>query len=385
MDTLSPLPPKKKIVVLTVPFGGGHLSAAKIITEALKEHGGDQIEATMIDVAEEVMPPGVQELFSRSYVQSVKNFRSIPYKLVYDFSDAQPRLIEEIANLAFNRLGRKLLQREQPDLIVATFPLLAYVAHRILAKEASAIPIVNVITDAGDVNKLWLMGVTDTIITATGSTIDYAVAAGVPREKMHYFGFPVLKEFSALPGKRRARTDLGLRATKPTVLVTNGGLGMNPKKVLNLASEMASRPFPYQVLFVCGRNEKLHEALLEYDFGDTEARVYGFVDNMPELVAASDVVCSKAGWLSLSEAIEAKRPLLIFDVIPGQEEPNARYVVRSGFGEIITEPRQIVDRLEALLAFPPLLKAYDEILKNRLSGRRAAKAITSFLLKQLKD
>ncbi|HEX6461961.1 MAG TPA: glycosyltransferase [Candidatus Saccharimonadales bacterium] len=372
---------KKKIVVLTIPVGGGHLTAAKIIHQALQAEAGEAAEIVTIDVLHEWLP-GSPQFFTKGYENSVKNFRSTPYKLVYNFADAQPKLVEDAFALVFQGLGKKLIEREQPDVIVTTFPIVSYVIHKVLQTLGRKMPIISIVTDAGDVHKLWFMGINDTVITATEDTIAHAVRSGVPREKLHYFGFPVLTSFKKLPSRKKAREQLGYR-DMPTVLITNGGLGMNPKKVLNIAEEIAARKLPYQVAFICGKNESLYNELMAMDFGQTPVHIYQFVPNMPTFLAACDIVCTKAGWLSVSEAIEARRPMILFDIIPGQEEPNAQYVLKHGFGEVIANPANVVSRLEALLGKPALLKAYQTVYKDRVSGGVASKRIAEFILGQV--
>ncbi len=372
---------KKKIIILTVPVGGGHLTAAKIIHQALQAEAGKEADIVTIDVLDEWLP-GSPQFFTKGYENSVKNFRSAPYKLVYNFADAQPKLVEEAFALVFQGLGKKLLEREQPDVIITTFPIVSYVIHKVLQTLDKKVPIISIVTDAGDVHKLWFMGINDTVITATEDTIAHAVQSGVPREKLHYFGFPVLESFKKLPSRKKAREQLGYQDIA-SVLITNGGLGMNPHKVITIAEEIARRDFEHQVTFVCGKNQSLYTTLTNMNFGETPVRIFQFVDNMPTLLAACDVVCTKAGWLSVSEAIEARRPMILFDVIPGQEEPNAQYVLKHGFGEVIFNPVHLVSRLEALLGQPALLKAYQTVYKDRVSGSVAAQRIAEFILQHL--
>ncbi len=374
---------RKKIVILTLPVGGGHLTAAKIVDEALRDKAKGAVIVKTIDIMDEWIP-GSPKFFAKSYEQSVKNLNSAPYKLSYDFANAQPKLVDELFGLFFNRLADRIFKREMPDLVVSTFPIVSYLSHKSLQKSGQTdVPIVSVITDAGAVHRLWLMGVEDTVITATKDTIDYAVSQGVPREKLHYFGFPVLKHFSRLPSRVLAREKLGLE-NKPTVVITSGGLGMNPKKMVKIVEELARRKVTFQVEVICGKNENLYDELSKIDTTGLAIHLHKFVTNMPLLLAASDVVCSKAGWLTVSETIAARRPMILFNIIPGQEEPNASYVVKNGYGEVITDPVYLVDRLEGLLCHEQLLKGYDAAFKKRLSGRTASRKIAEFILAELK-
>ena len=124
-------------------------------------------------------------------------------------------------------------------------------------------------------------------------------------------------------------------------------------KLQSIAQHLAEKGHGNQVIFVCGKNTRLARQLRKITFHDP-VWIYGFSDKIPELLAASDVFITKAGWVSLYEGLIAQRPMIISDVVPGQEEPNSAYIKDVGAGEIIKNPAAAAQRCLELLAKPKL-------------------------------
>jgi 1,2-diacylglycerol 3-beta-galactosyltransferase len=110
-----------------------------------------------------------------------------------------------------------------------------------------------------------------------------------------------------------------------------------------------------QLVVVCGRNTRLRARLVRTP-PRHPARVLGFVDTMPELMHAADVVVTKGGPTTISEALASSRPVVVTSIIPGQEEGNDRLVEREGvgFGALSTEA---LVAAVARLAGDPALRA----------------------------
>jgi 1,2-diacylglycerol 3-beta-galactosyltransferase len=100
---------------------------------------------------------------------------------------------------------------------------------------------------------------------------------------------------------------------------------------------------------VCGRNEQLRARLSRLRF-DTPTVVLGFVDTMPELLRASDLVVTKAGPGAIAEALATDVPLVLTGYLPGQETPNVDFVIESGIGTYAPRPDELLDAVQRLLA-----------------------------------
>ncbi|HSX47022.1 MAG TPA: glycosyltransferase [Patescibacteria group bacterium] len=375
---------RKKILILTAPVGGGHVATAKAIAQALTTVYGDAYDIEVCDVFTD---PGLKLLLPLdkiavpAYSNSVKILNSYPYKLFFDFANVNPKFVSQFFTTIFREKGMAYFKLKNPDIIVSTFPIISYAAARILNEVGEhRVPVVSIVTDAGAVHKLWLMSPTDDILVSTPETIDYAVKHGVPRDRLHYLGFPVRREFSELPDRQTARRQLGLQDL-PTTYLTGGGLGLSTKLV-TIAKRLAKQETGGQYIFQVGRNERQVEELKSLDFKDP-VQVYGWVDNVPQLLAASDLVVGKAGWLTLNEAMIAKRPTIIINVVPGQEEPNAVFVESNGVGRVLKEPSEAADAIADYMSHPNKLAAFAPHFERLGLDPHAGDKVAKFIIERM--
>src|SRR4029077_17484168 len=108
---------------------------------------------------------------------------------------------------------------------------------------------------------------------------------------------------------------------------------------------LARSPLDIQVLAVCGRNAALAERIREDNHAGVH--VFGFVDNMPELLLSSDLLATRAGPGMIAEGLACGCPLLLTGYLPGQEEGNMKEVVGRQLGHFVPRPEDLVDALAA--------------------------------------
>lgn len=366
---------------MTVPFGDGHYATATKIASLLKDSGAS-LDIEVIDVITEGWP-SYSRLTTKMYLKSTASSGGFWYGFFYRLMDIFPWPQLWFASLAFRRYAKRLLLRSQPDLIIATFPFLGHVAWRARQKLGLTTPIATVVTDAGRVQGVWLVGHEDEILTATPDTIDYAKKRHLSASRLLHIGFPIDKAFHEAPDKRSARQQLGLDTSKFTVLITSGGLGMSAAKASQLVKLLAATTLPIQLICVAGKNAALKTTYEQIaKSSDANMTIYSYTDKMPLLMAASDIVCSKAGWLTISEAMAVKRPVYIFDVIPGQEEENARYVTRNKYGLLAPQPEVMARLILDAAEHPELLTASLEEL-HKISTEECPRRLTQHFLELL--
>jgi 1,2-diacylglycerol 3-beta-galactosyltransferase len=131
-------------------------------------------------------------------------------------------------------------------------------------------------------------------------------------------------------------------AALPAALLIGGGEGVGPvEQIANeLGQSLAGDRPRGQLVIICGRNRELEERLKAQPWR-IPVVVKGFVDNMPDWMAACDCVVTKAGPGTIAEALISGLPILLSGYIPGQEEGNIPYVVDNGVGEYNTQPPAI--------------------------------------------
>jgi processive 1,2-diacylglycerol beta-glucosyltransferase len=184
---------------------------------------------------------------------------------------------------------------------------------------------------------------------------------GVPPEKIVECGVPVDPAFGRSPDRPTVRARLGLERDLPVLLVNFGGSGKaKPRKVVS-ALRKIQRPF--QVVFMARRDERLRGELLRLSAGMPHARVLSWVDNMPEWMAAADLLLSRAGGGIVAESMNSGLPILVFDAPPGHERRIC---------ELIEKRWQTGYRLEQL---DQIAERIDHLFRERVElGRLSANA-----------
>jgi processive 1,2-diacylglycerol beta-glucosyltransferase len=176
-------------------------------------------------------------------------------------------------------------------------------------------------------------------------------ARGADASRVAVTGIPIAPRYSESYPRPRMRKLLALRHDLPVLLVLGGGFGLGPVAEILAVLEQVSQPL--QVLVVCGRNDELRAQLATRDFRHA-TRVLGFVDYMHQLMAAADVVLSKPGGLTTSEALALGRPLFILNPIPGQESANSDFLLEHGAAVKVNRVEDLPFRLEQILGSPKL-------------------------------
>jgi 1,2-diacylglycerol 3-beta-galactosyltransferase len=275
------------------------------------------------------------------------------------------------------RATYRMLDEHPADLIVSVHPVPNTPVLRALTNKT---PYITVITDMVTTHAMWYEHRSDLVIVPTEEARLRGIKLGLPPEKLDVIGLPVADRFCHDLGPRAAlREKLGWPQDRPVVLMVGGGEGMGPLGRTATAVDKAGLPAALAV--VTGRNVKLR-AKLEKRRWKTPAFVYGFVHEMPMFMQAADVLVTKAGPGTISEAFIAGLPLILYSRMPGQEEGNVTYVVEQGAGVWAPEAEQVVDTLRQWLGDPALLSQVSQNSK-RLGRPKASHRIASVIAERV--
>ena len=291
------------------------------------------------------------------------------------------RPIRRAWNLLLAQGFIRWLRAQPPDLVVATHFLPADVCGS--GKQAGWLqaPLAVVITDLHP-HRFWLAPEADAVVVATPETALTCERRGIPPNRVHVLGIPIAGAFHAPVDRASLHQRLGLAPHRQTIVVTSGGTTVGPFEavVRALMDVERTRPGRLQLLVVCGENTRAAERLHRLAQACAmPVQVFGFVDNMPELMGASDLVVAKAGGLTVMEALGRGLPLVLYHAIPGQEGFNAQYVVRHGAAVIARTPRDVVRVVERYFDDPQGATRMREAAVA-LSRPNAAEAIVSHVI-----
>jgi len=331
----------KRILILMADYGYGHRSAANAISEALQEVHGQESEVEIVNVWDDKRVPAFIRKNQAEYDKIVREMPEL-YKLGYQVSDnkAASNLIEDAVTLVFFTVLRETIHKHRPDVIVCTYPLYPAILSAIFAIDKRTIPVVTVVTDLATVNKIWFQTSVDLCLVPNQTIYDLAVKAGLPPEKVKITGIPVHPALAKGKQDQTAlRLDLGWRTDLFTVLAVGS------KRVENLYDSLRGlnhSGLPLQLAVVAGGDNKLFKRLEETEW-HLETHFYNFVTDMATLMRASDCVLGKAGGLTVTESLACGLPLILVNVIPGQETGNADYVVSGQAGDLAQEPIEVLE------------------------------------------
>ncbi len=242
-----------------------------------------------------------------------------------------------------------LIGRLRPSVVVCThaFPCGVMAAYK--REFDPGLPVMGVVTDFV-VHPFWIYKNIDAYAVATPEIRAALIARGIDPAAIGVDGIPVDPRFGRPPAERRAlRERLGLPREGAVALVMGGGLGLGP--VAGTVRALARSAAGVTPVVIVGKNRPLQRRLTEAARRDgTDVRVLGFVDDVHDWMHAADVLVTKPGGLTTSEALAAGTPLVLLRPLPGQEERNAKYLVSHGAALRATRPGELVRAVEAVLA-----------------------------------
>jgi len=343
---------KKQVLILFSDTGGGHRSAAEAVVEALEMNYPKQFEIKMLDVLKEYAPRPLNHL--PSLYPDMVRFPAL-WEMGYRLTDGPHRVS------AINRTGwpyvrravRRMLAEHQADIVVSVHPL--FVAPFCYASKRGDMPFFVLVTDLVSTHSLWYHPEADLTLVPTKEARVRAIQNGVPADKIQVTGLPVARRFSEPVCERDTyRQALGWPPDLPMVLLVGGGEGMGP--ILATASAIAELDCELGLAIVAGRNTGLEQRLKSHEW-DKSVFVYGFEHRMSELMRAADMIVTKAGPGTITEAINAHLPLVLYSRLPGQEDGNVDFVINHELGVWAPDPDQASKAVRRWIDEPEDLKA----------------------------
>jgi 1,2-diacylglycerol 3-beta-galactosyltransferase len=335
-----------RILILFSDTGGGHRAAARALTDALKLFD----PTCTVTVADPLMAQGPATVRRLASLYSPMIQRSrVAWGAVYHSSNTKPTFaaIRAVFGRGVRKVTLELIKQHDPDVVLSVHPLLNHMTYQASQKSGRRRALMTVITDLVDFHRGWTFSQADLVVAPTEQARKVAIRRRVPPDRVKLLGLPVDLRFRPpAPGEKQAlRRRFGLDEKRFTILVMGGAAGAG--SLLKQVRMLAWEPQQWQVVAVCGRNEKLRSRLARVRFA-TPTLVLGFVDYMPELMRACDVTVTKAGPGAIAEALATGLPLVITGFLPGQESPNVDFVVRSGVGKFSPKEDDLLEEIRVL-------------------------------------
>ncbi len=330
-----------KILITYASAGDGHKKAAEAVYRQLLEQapGADIVFVDSLNYSTRFF----KFCYKRVYIILIKY---LPWLWGFFYRILNNRFFFLIAlplRRAVNILNSKklvnFLFKEDFDVIVSTHFFAIEVISRLKEKHLSETPLINVVTDFKE-HLYWLARNVDRYVVGSDSVKQGFIRRGVAEEKIAVLGIPVRKRFSLRRPKEEAREMLKLSSDTFTILMMGGGLGVGP--IREVVSDMQKLDFDCQIMVVCGHNKKLFMELEKMSGAFTkDTRIRGFCHNIDMIMAASDIMISKAGGVTVSESLAMGLPLICISPIPGQESANAQFLFDNSIGFLLKGRHEI--------------------------------------------
>ncbi len=339
-----------KVIIVYASAGAGHKTAAEAIYNYLKEYRRD-IQAELVDILDKS-----DNFFKASYrwgyfvlINYAPALWALSFWITYcRFLRPLTRALASFLNSLNTYEFAKFLADENPDCIISTHFLSSEISARLKKKQKISSKVITAITDFG-VHPFWLAAGTDLYIAASDFTKEILIKEGIEDKAIKVLGIPVNTKFLQVFDKPKLQDRFNLDRNKFTILVAIGSFGLGPiEQITDTLQEEA------QVLVVCAKNKKLFEALKRKNY--PSLRVFGFIDNIQELMAVSDVIITKPGGLSIAESLVMGLLPVFIVPIPGQETENIKVLAKYGLGLQAKDVSQIKEHIIYLRGHPDKLK-----------------------------
>jgi len=350
--------------------GGGHRSAAEAIAEGLDHIRPGEFDVQFLDFIADGTPFPMNRA-ARLYRPAV-TYGGPLWGWFWRVNDGHRRmaiLLKFFTPWARSRLAQ-LLRRTMPQVVISVHSLSNHLAVQAVRGLDRPIPVITLVTDLRRAYASWFCPGVDLCIVSSDAIRQKALACGLSPQKIKVVGLPVSLKFGQVVGeKSELKGKLISKPDLPALLLVGGGEGMG--QVFSIARAIAEAHLPAQLLVVAGRNESLRRRLERVDW-EIPTTVFGFVDNMPEMMAASTVIITKAGPATISEAMACGLPIVISGAIPYQEDLNVTYVVENGIGRLVEESGEIANLLREWLQ-----PGNEELSRMSRNARRLAQPETT--------
>lgn len=366
-----------RVLVFSAAFGMGHVRSAEAVIAAIrKKHPAAEI--IHLDCGE-LISKRLNTVLKTTYLGLIKYTPKLWGKFYYGTSRISP---DSIFQRFLNKLGqngfKQYIDLIHPDLIICTYPTVAGVLAELRQNNLLDVPVITVITDFA-VHSQWIHQGVDLFIVGCKEVFKGLVSRGISPNRIRTTGIPVGLEFEDILSRKTISAKLGLLPNRLTILVMGGAYG-TLGAIKGVCKTLADENLPLQLIVVCGKDEKLYKSLDNLINGvRNPITLFGFSNNVEELMTVSDIVITKAGGLTVSEALTKRLPLIIYKPIPGQEEENAKFLSKVGAGKTANSIEELVNILHHILDHPAGIEKMRQAAAMAIPGHAAERAVEFML------
>ena len=322
------------ILILSASTGGGHMRASKAIEGYMTQQNKD-INVKIVDSLLYISPI-LNKTVTGGYVYLATKTPKL-YGKLYDLTNKDHKFanfVTRLNNIFANKL-LPLIDEFRPDIIITTHPFPTEMVSRLKSKKEINIPLICIMTDYAP-HKAWISDKVDAYIVANDDMVTKMIAEGVDSRCIYPYGIPVDEVFFEEKEKQLVIEELGLDKNLPTILMMAGSFGVS--NVFDVYENIIDIDLDFQIILVTGRNQKLYNNFEEViGSSPKKTKLIYFTDEINKFMQASDIIITKPGGLTVTEALACNIPMAVFNAIPGQEEENAEFLLKHNMAVRISD------------------------------------------------
>lgn len=352
--------PINRVLLFYISVNSGHQMAAMAVEDGIRILNKN-VETLNINHFRYTNPV-LAQLIMKTYHGMLKRTPEL-WDFLYDNDNVRTKTAKFrglLHRLNSTKLHR-LIEWYKPDIVVCTqaFPCVAMAEYKRMHR--SNIPVAGVITDYG-VHSYWVDKDVDLYVVPTKDCMDRLIGLGIQKNKIEVKGIPVSPRFSVPLDNKKLRIKFDINDSRPVILIMGGSQGMISMD--EIVKYLAKLPLDIHVIVVCGTNKTLYKRLQKIKSRFSKMRtsgkvcihLYGYINNIDELMSVSDFVITKPGGLTITEALAKGLPMVIINPIPGQEAKNTEFLVRNGAAVKAGDARDVARYSGDLVSSSSVLK-----------------------------
>lgn len=328
-----------KILILTAATGGGHIRASSALKSYILENQEDcQVE--IVDSLKYISPL-LDKTVTEGYETMAKRAPKLFGSLYKSTNRDKSKTTYFFCNI-FRKYLMPLVDEFHPDIIISTHPFATEMISLLKEDGKITVPLICIMTDYAP-HRAWIHPYVDSYIVSNEGMVDTMAKMGAPRERIHPYGIPVDESFYEKMDRAEVLKQMGLSPDRPTILIMAGSFGVS--NILRIYNNIIKVDLDFQIIVITGKNERLYEAFNKLIIRNSRqkplrdvsvklkpkpskpTKLLFFTNEVHKYMQISDLIITKPGGLTVSEALACNLPMAIFDAIPGQESENADFLI----------------------------------------------------------
>ena len=344
----------KKVLLLYISILSGHHRAAMAVEKALK-HLNPETEVYSIN-SFNYTNPILEKVINRTYMGIIKRTPEV-WEYLYD----NPKVVKNSQRLKemFHRYNsskmKALIEEFKPDAVACTQAFPCGMVADYKTSFNSDLKLYGLLTDFYP-HSYWVYEAVDNYVVASEEAKSKLIENGVSPSKIQIYGVPIDIRFNGPHSDKNIHERLGLDKNEKTILIMGGSCGLGPiKRIIYTLDRIES---DIQTIVVTGTNSKLNSYLRRKAKRLNKKLVaLGYADNVSELMGISDMIVTKPGGLTVSEALVKQLPIIIINPIPGQESKNTEFLIKQKAAIKAANEHELAILVDNLCGSPAKLEA----------------------------